>query len=118
MSKIIFTESQQKAYNINNHISVTANAGSGKTTVLINRYIKILLETNCQIDELVAITFTEKAASELKKKIAENVNNKLISTLDIDVPLRNAIFPIINPDTFNKKSNKKAIVQLRWCGED
>ncbi len=83
MSKFLFTDSQQKALDFNKHLSVTANAGSGKTTVLVNRYLNILFNTDIQIDNLVAITFTEKAASELKKKIADTLDEQINSETDI-----------------------------------
>ncbi len=45
---------------------VEAAAGTGKTTCLINRMIALLREGKCDIDTLAAITFTRKAASELR----------------------------------------------------
>lgn len=84
MLNTIFTESQKKAHDIKRHLSVTANAGSGKTTVLVSRFIDILLTTDTKIDEIVAITFTEKAASELKKKIADTLNGFLQSEKSLD----------------------------------
>lgn len=84
MPKTIFTESQKKAHDTKRHLSVTANAGSGKTTVLVSRFIDILLNTDTKIDEIVAITFTEKAASELKKKIADTLNRLFQSELSTD----------------------------------
>lgn len=84
MPGTIFTESQKKAHDIKRHLSVTANAGSGKTTVLVSRFIDILLNTDTKIDEIVAITFTEKAASELKKKIADTFNGLFQSELSSD----------------------------------
>lgn len=71
MKGLLLTENQKKAHDIKRNLSVTANAGSGKTTVLASRFLNILLNTNIKIDELVAITFTEKAAGELRKKIAD-----------------------------------------------
>ena len=71
------TQSQQKAIDFKHHLAVTASAGSGKTTVLVQRYVEILLQTDTRVNEIVAITFTEKAASELKKRIARLVEAKL-----------------------------------------
>lgn len=45
--------------------------------VLVNRFVDILLTTDDRVNELVAITFTEKAASELKKKIADVIDDRL-----------------------------------------
>ena len=67
------TPSQQEALNIDKHICVTAGAGSGKTTVLVERYLKILREGNVTPREIVAITFTEKAAAEMKDRIIKEL---------------------------------------------
>ena len=72
-----FTRNQKKAHDLNRHISVTAGAGSGKTAVLVHRYLKILLEKDLPPNRVVAITFTEKAAAELKQRIVNEVNARL-----------------------------------------
>lgn len=69
------TPSQQEALNIERHVCVTAGAGSGKTTVLVERYLKILREGNVKSPrEIVAITFTEKAAAEMKERIIKELS--------------------------------------------
>lgn len=73
----ILTDYQRKALQYDKHISLTANAGSGKTTVLAKRYVEILLNENIGINNIVAITFTDKAASELYSKIASEISNRL-----------------------------------------
>ena len=70
------TPSQQNALNIEKHVCVTAGAGSGKTTVLVDRYLKILHETNVKPQAIVAITFTEKAAAEMKDRVIEKLNEE------------------------------------------
>ncbi|MCE2396043.1 UvrD-helicase domain-containing protein [Candidatus Poribacteria bacterium] len=72
-----FTRNQRKAHDLNRHISVTAGAGSGKTAVLVHRYLKILLEKDLPPNQVVAITFTEKAAAELKQRVVNEVNARL-----------------------------------------
>lgn len=72
-----FTQNQKKAHDLNRHISVTAGAGSGKTAVLVHRYLKILLETDLPPNQVVAITFTRKAAAELKQRIIQELDVKL-----------------------------------------
>ncbi|HTK82538.1 MAG TPA: UvrD-helicase domain-containing protein [Bacteroidota bacterium] len=69
----MLTDRQHTALDFQRHLSVTANAGAGKTTVLVRRYLEILLNSNTRANEIVAITFTEKAANELRRKIAERV---------------------------------------------
>ncbi len=68
------TSSQQHALDIDRHVCVTAGAGSGKTTVLVERYLNILREGNANPQEIVAITFTEKAAAEMKERIIEELS--------------------------------------------
>ncbi|HZW40078.1 MAG TPA: UvrD-helicase domain-containing protein [Ignavibacteriaceae bacterium] len=76
------TEQQQLALNIDKHLSVTANAGSGKTMVFAKRYVDIALQKDVSLRNIAAITFTEKAASELYKKIAEELDSSIIVSTD------------------------------------
>ena len=48
---------------------VEAAAGTGKTTELVNRIISVLAEGRTTIDRIVAVTFTDKAAGELKLRL-------------------------------------------------
>lgn len=70
------TQDQKDALNIEKHVCVTAGAGSGKTAVLVERYLNILRNGKVSPEKIVAITFTEKAASEMKGRIVEKLNDK------------------------------------------
>ena len=74
------TPHQIKALNYSNHISLTANAGSGKTFVVSKRFVEIALKEKIPLSKIVAITFTDKAASELYKKISEYIEDLLKTT--------------------------------------
>lgn len=74
---IILTPEQKQALNTKRHTVVTANAGSGKTLVLTHRFLETILHENINYNQIVAITFTEKAASELQNKIAAAIDLKL-----------------------------------------
>ncbi len=76
------TEHQAKALNYKKHISLTANAGSGKTFVLAKRYLKIVTEENIPLRNIAAITFTDKAASELYNKIAKQIDERITESTD------------------------------------
>lgn len=66
------TDEQVKAVNFDSpRIGVIASAGSGKTKVLTSRIIKTLVEGKAEIDEIVAITFTEKSAMEMKSRLRD-----------------------------------------------
>ena len=71
----LLPEQAAAAYEINKHISVTAGPGSGKTTVLVERYLHILRENpHLNIDQIVAITFTNRAANEMRERLREQLN--------------------------------------------
>jgi ATP-dependent helicase/nuclease subunit A len=74
------TPHQSNALNYHNHISLTANAGSGKTFVVSKRFVEIAIKENIPLSKIVAITFTDKAASELYKKISECIEELIITT--------------------------------------
>ena len=48
---------------------VRAGAGSGKTHVLVERFVRAVLEDGVPVDAILAITFTEKAAAELRTRV-------------------------------------------------
>lgn len=48
---------------------LAANAGSGKTSVLVERFARTVLEDGVSPDRILAITFTEKAAGELRDRV-------------------------------------------------
>ena len=50
-------------------VIVEAEAGTGKTTELVQRIIAILAEGRAKVDQIIAVTFTEKAAGEVKLRV-------------------------------------------------
>ena len=50
---------------------VHAGPGSGKTRVLVERFVRSVIDDGVAVERLLAITFTEKAAAELKGRIRE-----------------------------------------------
>lgn len=82
------TPHQSKALNIEKSISLTANAGSGKTFVLAQRFLEIIVNSSTPLNQVAAITFTEKAAGELYKRISEELNKLFITTKDSELKQR------------------------------
>jgi ATP-dependent exoDNAse (exonuclease V) beta subunit len=52
---------------------VEAAAGTGKTTELVNRIVSVLASGRTTVDRIVAVTFTDKAAGELKLRLREEL---------------------------------------------
>ena len=52
---------------------VEAAAGTGKTTELVTRIVNLLGSGAARVDEILAVTFTEKAAGELKLRLREGL---------------------------------------------
>src|SRR3970040_260778 len=50
-----------------------AAAGTGKTTELVGRIVALIEHTRARIGEIVAVTFSEKAAGELKLRLREEL---------------------------------------------
>ena len=50
-------------------VFVSAGAGTGKTTVLVERFVRAVCDRGLPIDSVLAITYTERAAGELRSRI-------------------------------------------------
>jgi ATP-dependent exoDNAse (exonuclease V) beta subunit len=61
------------ATSLDETLIVEAAAGTGKTTELVRRLLSVLASGAAEMKEIVAVTFTEKAAGELKLRLREAV---------------------------------------------
>jgi len=52
---------------------VTAGAGTGKTYVLVQKYIDLLKTRGVTVPQILALTFTDKAAAEMKERIRKEI---------------------------------------------
>ncbi len=50
-------------------LMVRAGAGTGKTTVLVERFVQAVVKDGVAVESVLAITFTEKAAAEMKARV-------------------------------------------------
>jgi len=65
---------------------IEAGAGTGKTTVLVGRVLEIIRSGSAEIGQVVILTFTEKAAAELRDRVRDELHKELA----IGDPAKNA----------------------------
>ena len=74
----LWTEAQLEVINTRNkNILVSAAAGSGKTTVLVERIKRLIIDENVSVDEILVATFTNAAASDMKEKIVKAIKKAI-----------------------------------------
>lgn len=74
-----WTKEQQEAISDRgNNLLLSAAAGSGKTAVLVERIVKLIMENKVSIENLLVVTFTNAAASEMR----ERISNRIIGILE------------------------------------
>ena len=59
------------------HVVIEASAGTGKTYTLEHLVIELLLVHGARIDEILVVTFTEKATAELRVRMREKLEELL-----------------------------------------
>lgn len=69
-----FSPAQLEAIQIRNkNVIVSASAGSGKTSVLVQRLSTLVIQDRISIDSILAMTFTNDAASEMKDRLKQDL---------------------------------------------
>lgn len=81
----MLNDNQQKVveYNGNKPLLVEAGPGSGKTRVIIERVKFLINELKVNPSSLLVITFTRKAANELKDRLSEDIPKNIINEMQI-----------------------------------
>ena len=69
-------------HDLTRSLTVEAGAGTGKTTLLVDRILSLLSSQKASLDQIVAITFTEKAAGELKIRLREAIEKAILQSRD------------------------------------
>lgn len=96
------------------NLLVSASAGSGKTTVMIERIAKLLEEGKTTLGRILVLTFTNNSANDMKeklyKKLSESTNKNA----------RKALFEIVGANISNIHQFCKRLIQKYFfvCGVD
>jgi ATP-dependent helicase/nuclease subunit A len=75
-------EQKIAAHTLDRHLSVTAGPGAGKTFVLVERYLEILRSRKVSVENIVAITFTNRAANEMRQRVRDRIDGLLRTSPD------------------------------------
>lgn len=101
-------ERQQKAVeSTEGRVRVVAGAGSGKTRVLAHRFAYLVNELGVSPSNILCLTFTNKAAQEMKRRIARMVDSGSVNDFVCTIHsfcvklLRREIYRIGYPKNFN-----------------
>ncbi len=89
------TLSQRQAIAARGNVLVMAGAGTGKTHTLIARCLDCLCRERASLDEILVVTFTEAAATEMKQRLRtalEAARDSRLSTLDQHLAEQLALF--------------------------
>ena len=67
---------QRRAIEASGVVFVSAGAGTGKTTVLVERFCRAAVERGLPVDSLLVITYTDRAAGELRSRIRSALHER------------------------------------------
>ena len=70
------------------NLVVVAGAGTGKTRLLVDRVLHLVLTGKARLEEILAITFTEKAAGEMRERVAKALDAALAADSPAAAPER------------------------------
>ena len=70
-------EQREVVFHDDGDILVSASAGSGKTHTMIERLNRLIIEEKASVGEILAVTFTESAASDMKSKLKKAIGDKI-----------------------------------------
>jgi ATP-dependent exoDNAse (exonuclease V) beta subunit len=62
-------EQQRAAVEATGEVFVSAGAGTGKTAVLVERFVRAVCDRGLDVDSILVITYTRRAAGELRTRI-------------------------------------------------
>ena len=115
-SKMALWTEEQKAViaHREGNLLVSAAAGSGKTAVLVEHVLSLILEENASLSSLVLMTFTEAAAEEMKERIKKRLEEHLQKGYDKRILREIALLPTANISTIHAFC--KRLIEENYAG--
>jgi ATP-dependent helicase/nuclease subunit A len=95
-------EIKNKALDISSNIWINANAGSGKTKILVDRFVKLII-SGCDVAKIICITYTKAATNEMRNRVYEMLDK--INNMDDD-----SLIEFLKTDYLHEANN---LVNLR-----
>ena len=65
------------------NVLVSASAGSGKTSTMVQKLVGIISNMKVPITSLLVVTYTNAAASEIKQKLFHEISQKIVASNDV-----------------------------------
>ena len=96
------------------NLLVSAAAGSGKTAVLVEHVLSLILKENASLSSLVLMTFTEAAAEEMKERIKKRLEEHLQKGYDKRILREIALLPTANISTIHAFC--KRLIEENYAG--
>ena len=97
--KNLNTNQQKAVTQTTGPILVIAGAGSGKTRVITTRIMHLIANEKIEPSSILALTFTNKAAYEMRERVEKNVS--FDSSLDSDFDKTQVLYPSTHFSTRN-----------------
>ena len=67
---------QHAAIDARGRVFLSAGAGTGKTSVLVERFVRAVCDEGLDIGSILVITYTKRAAGELRSRIREALRER------------------------------------------
>jgi ATP-dependent helicase/nuclease subunit A len=92
MNESNLTSAQQRAVAARGNVLVMAGAGTGKTHTLVERCLDLICEEDVSLDEILIVTFTEAAATEMRERLRTALENAAARRPDANLAEQLALF--------------------------